>query len=233
MGLSNPAARGLSVLALDGVDDRAHRGDLPAQLLGGAAKFVGGWVRTDASAIKKTLFHMGTDTSGGGPPGGQMFSLGVSEIGEVWVNVGQWAFDSTHIVPSEQWSYIFAFWDPAVGQYGLGTIEGGAVSKTYVTPGNSSSQKLAAGPLRFGGYPTPFARWPFGGELAEIALLDRVPSDAEILELAAGLAAPGSFAGLVAYWSLDQASGATAIDQSGNGWNLNLENGPVYQPASP
>ncbi|MCH2170182.1 LamG domain-containing protein [Myxococcota bacterium] len=234
IGPSNPSPSSANVLAFDGVDDWVVRGDLPPQLLGGAAKFVGAWVRPEASAEAQTVLYMGTDTSGGGAPGGQTFELIIDPAGNVTANTAQWYYASPHVIPFGEWSYVFALWNPALGQYAVGALTNGFVSKTYVTFGNSSSQKLSSGPVYLGAgvlYGT-LGHWPFNGEISQVSLLDHVPTDSEILALASGPADPASVPGLVAYWSLNQDTGTSVVDDTGNGWDLTLQNGASWQPVS-
>jgi len=72
------------------------------------------------------------------------------------------------------------------------------------------------------------AAWPkddFKGIIGEVRIYDRELSTTEIKTLYKGQAVTGN---LRAYWKLDEGSGNTTSDSSGNGNNGSLVNGPVW-----
>jgi hypothetical protein len=80
------------------------------------------------------------------------------------------------------------------------------------------------------------------GKIAQVGIWDveltsdeiaSMYSDGEIIDLTQDYGYYQSKANLVAYWPLDEGSGTTATDNSGNGHNGTLTNGPIYSTDVP
>jgi hypothetical protein len=129
-----------------------------------------------------------------------------------WVLPGGRAFSSTHF-NAQRWYLITCTYD-------------GSTFKMYVDD-NPTPDATADG----AGKSTPFQRFELGmswggynssqyfsGRLAEIRLWNRALSTSEIATGLCGVDVHSD--GLVAYWKLNQKSGTTILDVSGNGYDM-------------
>jgi hypothetical protein len=204
-------------LEFDG-DDIVTAGNTPSAVLGSAPKWVGGWVYPSGSTGTQALMVVGSDTSGGSPPGGQRFEFSIiGGTGELLINVNQISDSTLSIAaPQGQWSYVFGYWDGT--DYFAGMVSAGAVITETLT---LHSQQLSNGTVTVGSYLNKYGYHErfLNGRLSELQLRSSIPTEAEIIAMAEGSLAPDEFSGLELYWPLDEGSGSTA---SGTGPDLSI-----------
>ena len=120
--------------------------------------------------------------------------------------------------------------------YGL-YIDGGTVG--LATNTNNSGQWLNdladLDSARIGGLRIEDAEKSFTGSIDEVAVFDKALSVSEVVLLYGGgsPADANEISGLVAYWRLEEGSGTSATDSSGNGYTGTLINSPIWSRKTP
>ena len=209
-----------SCYSLEFDNDIVTVGSTPGSVLGGAPKWIGAWVYP-IGGVGGAIMVIGRDSSGGSPPGGQRFQFGLHATGALYISVNQISDSTTTLAaPTEQWSYVFAYWDGS--SYGAGMVNGG----TVVTENLSlHSQQLSTGTMTVGSYLSKYGYHEkfFGGRISELQLRSSIPSTEDILDMAKGVITPASFGGLESYWAMNEGPpGSVSNNLGSSGSNLSI-----------
>jgi hypothetical protein len=135
-----------------------------------------------------------------------------------WNESGSWGTCGGGIVPDDIWTHIAGTWD---GDNPTETIKfyvNGVLASTAASGGRLGDPAYDR-PASFGGE-TIYGRY-FNGTIDEVKIYDRALSAGEVWD-------EYSRATPVGYWKFDEGTGATAYDNSGNGNNGTLINGPTW-----
>ena len=125
--------------------------------------------------------------------------------------------NSITLLPTGGWHHVAAVRD---GSSWSLYLDGTALSITNST----SRPRSPAGELTMGS--TTFGGAPFKGQIDEVRLWTRALSTSE-LEAGYG-ELTGSESDLAAHWKMDEGSGTTTSDNSGNGYTATLQNAPTW-----
>jgi hypothetical protein len=128
------------------------------------------------------------------------------------------------------WHHVAVTYDGTTERFYLdGTLQG---SRNVVQVGYSPTYKYQLGVGRTTYWPNDNGTWyPFSGMLDEVRVWNRART-AEEIAASWNKSLGGREAGLLAYYRFDEASGATAVDQTGNGNAGTLTNGAARQLTS-
>ena len=146
----------------------------------------------------------------------QEWGISVDENGALQVRIGttggfDWRTTANDAVSVGRWHHVAGTYD---GTTMRAYVDGELIdSWTHNYGGDLDVQ--ATRTVSLGDSPT--GSRPLYGKLDDARVYDRVLSDAEILELY----------GLVGHWKLDETSGTTAVDSSGQGIDLTAVNSPT------
>ncbi len=131
---------------------------------------------------------------------------------------GGWGVASASPVTVGAWSFVAATYDAAtyeVRVYVNGVEDGADTGPYAATTGDL--------PLWIGGDPVTAGR-AFGGTIDEVAIFDHVRTSGQIAcDFTTG--SDGSEAGTLLSWRMEDGSGDTIADASGNGWTGTLGSG--------
>jgi len=143
------------------------------------------------------------------PPGGYMLYAGTDDNWQFWLGNGQWVSLKGSNVILRTWTHLAATYD---GSKMTLYVNGEQVGKPI-----SSKLNLNQGfPLRIGAGKTGTKPdYFFMGQIAEVYLWNRVRSPKEI-KTSMNRRLTGNEAGLVGYWPLNEGSGTTVKDLTGN-----------------
>ncbi|MCK4824584.1 LamG domain-containing protein, partial [bacterium] len=122
--------------------------------------------------------------------------------------------DTFGVPSNDTWYFVAAYHDAANDEIGI-SINGGPFDTAAASGGNDGDSSFQmARPWYDGGY--------WDGELDEVRIYKRVLSPVEVADLYSW--APGP----VGYWKLDEATGTSTYDSSGNNNTGTLTNDPVW-----
>ncbi len=125
--------------------------------------------------------------------------------------------------PSNQWYHLCGVYDDTVDTLSL-YMDGVRVAGPTAHP--SGSLNVSARPFTIGARASSGIDIEFDGSIDDVRLYDRPLSAAEITALYdLGTPPVDITSGLIAHWPLDETSGGTVADISGNGYNGSLNGG--------
>jgi hypothetical protein len=130
------------------------------------------------------------------------------------------AYSPANSVPLNQWSQIVATWNGSTAGSGILIYVNGAAVTTNSQSCSGSASDDSANALTLGG--TYYNGDPFFGKLDDIGVYNRVLSASEVSTLYTT-----NTGGLAGAWALDEGSGTTTADSSGNGNTGNLSGTPL------
>ncbi|RAU98608.1 LamG-like jellyroll fold domain-containing protein [Paenibacillus sp. YN15] len=204
-------------LSFDGADDYVNLGN-PSALQMTGAMTLSAWVYVD------TFTHAGRIIAKQGASGHRGWSLNVESDGKASFQI---ATNSTTVqlvnsaaaIPSGQWVHLAGVYEP------------GTALKIYVNGrlSNSNTTSIAASQynnsLNVNIGRRPSGDLYFDGKLDEVKAYNKSLSASEVANLAS---TSTTVPDLIAHWSLNETSGTTAADNSGNDIDGTLTNGPVW-----
>ena len=144
--------------------------------------------------------------------------------GASWVYAGDPGLDGGFIADG-QWHHVAYAVDASGGRIYVDGVETGSLGWTG-TPGACTT----AAPILFGSYPLTGQVLSLNGRMDEITLWNRALSAAEIGAVMS-FKQTGAEPDLLGYWPFDEATGTTASDATGHGYDGALQNGPVWVPS--
>jgi hypothetical protein len=159
------------------------------------------------------------------------YILQIGSNGQPGTNVdffGAGAWDtSTSGVPFNVWTHVAVTYNGTNKLFYINGVPGGAVARS----GPLYTGDSATSPFYIGLQGQYCQCNPFEGEISEVRLWNYVRSPSQIR--ADMVYSSGSQSGLVAYYHLNEGSGTTANDASGNAHTGTLENGASWSASGP
>ncbi|MEA2098065.1 MAG: LamG-like jellyroll fold domain-containing protein [Patescibacteria group bacterium] len=122
-------------------------------------------------------------------------------------------------INNNQWHHIVGTYDGAVKKLYVDGDE--KLSRDWVKTIETNNNGSSIG--RFGGTTTGYY---FNGSIDDVRIYNRALYPKEVVDQYNGIFADNT--GLVGYWNLDEGTGETVYDNSGNGNNGTLKNGPEW-----
>jgi len=204
------AKAGSIALKFDGVDDTVSVGN-PAALVTGSGSFTWEtWVKMDASASTTNLLNIGiNDNSATGKSGNLQIDSSGHVMLQIW-NASGHPTGSTNVADGT-WHHVAVTYDStaarAVNIYVDGVKETQTLSAATATA-NFTGSVATLGARNEGTF-------PLNGEMANVRVWSSVRTAAEVQSDMAG-SPTGDTAALLGHWALNDASGSSVVDASGN-----------------
>ena len=204
------AKAGSIALKFDGVDDTVSVAN-PAALVTGSGSFTWEtWVKMDASASTTNLLNIGiNDNSATGKSGNLQIDSSGHVMLQIW-NASGHPTGSTNVADGT-WHHIAVTYDStaarAVNIYVDGVKETQTLSAAAATA-NFTGSVATLGARNEGTF-------PLNGEIADVRVWSSVRTAAEVQSDMAG-SPTGDTAALLGHWALNDGSGSSVVDASGN-----------------
>ncbi|MGG1515612.1 LamG-like jellyroll fold domain-containing protein [Paenibacillus oryzisoli] len=204
-----------NALSFDGSDDYVDLGN-PSKLRLTGAMSLSAWVYLDS------FTSAGRIISKQGPSGSRGWSLNLETDGKASFQIASSGtalqiVNTATAIPANQWVHLVGVYEPGTA---LRIYVNGVLSNANTTS-IAASQYNSNLNVNIGRRPS--SELYFEGKIDEVRLYNKSLTTPEVADLAAA-----TDASLVGYWNLDETSGTTAADLSGNGLNGTLVGAPAW-----
>jgi hypothetical protein len=138
------------------------------------------------------------------------------------------------VLSTGTWYHVAATYDGSSNGSGINIYINGSIDTVYASGslGSYTAMENSSGPVWIGGWDDDDT-W-FNGKIDEIAIWDKELSAPEISNIYnGGIPIKLTGSNLVAYWRMEEASGLTVVDSSGNGHTATISNATFSSDVPP